>query len=80
MTMITLIITLAVGTLVMGYDEKQIAPVLGLFGSIADISRAVANARRSGARNRVQRSRANEFPQMVLCARPSVLCERMGPG
>jgi hypothetical protein len=35
MTMITLIITLAVGTLVMGYDEKQIAPVLGLFGSIA---------------------------------------------
>jgi hypothetical protein len=35
MTMITLIITLSVGTLVMGYDEKQIAPVLGLFGSIA---------------------------------------------
>lgn len=34
MTMITLIITLAVGTLVMGYDERQIAPVLGLFGSI----------------------------------------------
>jgi hypothetical protein len=33
-TMITLIITLAVGTLVMGYDERQIAPVLGLFGSI----------------------------------------------
>jgi hypothetical protein len=32
--MITLIITLAVGTLVMGYDERQIAPVLGLFGSI----------------------------------------------
>ena len=34
MTMITLIITLAVGTLVMGYDERQIAPILGLFGSI----------------------------------------------
>ena len=34
MTMVTLIITLAVGTLVMGYDERQIAPVLGLFGSI----------------------------------------------
>src|ERR1700751_1856549 len=34
MTMITLIVTLAVGTLVMGYDERQIAPVLGLFGSI----------------------------------------------
>ena len=32
--MITLIITLAVGTLVMGYDERQISPVLGLFGSI----------------------------------------------
>jgi hypothetical protein len=31
----TRIITLAVGTVVMGYDEKQIAPVLGLFGSIA---------------------------------------------
>jgi hypothetical protein len=33
-TIVTLIITLAVGTLVMGYDERQIAPVIGLFGSI----------------------------------------------
>lgn len=33
-TLITLIITLATGTLIMGYDSQQIVPIIGLFGSI----------------------------------------------
>ena len=34
LTLITLITTLAVGSLVMGYSDRQIAPVMALFGSI----------------------------------------------
>lgn len=33
-TLITLIITLATGTLIMGYDSQQLVPIIGLFGSI----------------------------------------------
>ena len=49
-TLITLIVTLAVGILVMGYSERQISPVLGLFGSI--IGYLLGKADRSSTQRR----------------------------